>query len=182
MDFDIKGRNNIFTGRAFQVELLQLQLPNGKVRQYELINHPGAVTIVPVDNDGNILFVRQFRVGAGKTLLELPAGTLGKGEEPAHCASREIREETGMAAGEMKELGSFYLAPGYSSEYMHIFLATDLTYDPLPEDDDEFLELTAIPVEEVYQMAAAGEINDGKTLAALLLAHPYIHDMKRNNL
>ncbi len=181
MAFDIKDRNIIFTGRAFQVNLLQMQLPNGKIRQYELIDHPGAVTIVPVDNEGNILFVTQFRVGAGKSLLELPAGTLGKGEEPFHCASREIREETGMAAGEMKELGSFYLAPGYSSEYMHIFLATKLTHDPLPEDEDEFLELTALPVEKAYQMATAGEINDGKTLAALLLAQPYIHDMKHDN-
>ncbi len=181
MNFEITSRSTVFTGRVFKVDQLQLQLPDGKISQYELISHPGAVTIVPVDGEGNILFVSQFRVGAGKALLELPAGTLSINEDPLVCAHREIREETGMAAREMKKLGSFYLAPGYSSEYMHIFLATGLYHDPLPGDEDEFLEQVAIPVTRVYQMANAGEIDDGKTLAALLLAQSCIYDMKHPN-
>lgn len=181
MECAINSRKEIFKGKVFTVEQLQVQLPNGRTSLYELISHPGAVTIIPIDNEGNMLFVSQFRVGAEKALLELPAGTLSYNEEPLHCASREIREETGMAASEMQELGSFYLAPGYSSEYMHIFLATGLYPSPLPGDEDEFLELVTIPVAEVYQMAYSGKIEDGKTLAALLLARNWLYDKKHLN-
>ncbi len=181
MTSEIKSRKEIFKGKVFTVEQLQVRLPDGHSTVYELIDHPGAVTIIPVDNEGNILFVSQFRVGAEKALLELPAGTLSPQEEPLHCASREIREETGMAASQMQELGSFYLAPGYSSEYMHIFLATGLYPAPLPGDEDEDIELVKIPIEEVYQMANSGKIEDGKTLAALLLANDWLCDKKHLN-
>jgi len=132
------------------------------------------VTIVPLDEEHNIIFVRQYRLGAEKVLLELPAGTLTPGEEPQHCAEREMREETGMRADEWVTLGDMYLAPGYSSEHMTIFLATDLHTDPMMGDEDEFLDVEKIPVEMVYQMVRQNRINDGKSLAALLLAMPYL--------
>ena len=113
-------------------------------------------------------------MGSDGLLLELPAGVLEEGEDPLVSAEREIREEIGMGAEELRELGGFYLAPGYTDEYMTIFLATGLHPSPLEPDEDEFLNLVTMSVEEAYQKALAGEIQDGKTLAALLLAMPLI--------
>ncbi len=169
MDFDLLGSEEIYRGRAFKVEQVQARLPNGQVRQFDLVRHPGAVVIIPIDNEGRIWFVRQYRVGAGQVMLELPAGTLEPGEDPEVCAAREVREETGMAAASLHKLGGFYMAPGYTSEYLHIFLANGLTPKPLQADADEFLQTTALPVDNVYGMVARGEIIDGKTLASLLL-------------
>ncbi len=104
------------------------------------------MVILPVDDQGNLFFVRQYRHAAGLDLLELPAGTLDEGEAPEACARREVREETGMAAGKMEHLGGFYLAPGYSTEYMHVYLATGLHSDPLEADADEFLTVEVIPL------------------------------------
>jgi ADP-ribose pyrophosphatase len=108
-------------------------------------------------------------------LLELPAGTLEKDEDPAACAAREIREETGFAADKIEKIGDFYLAPGYSSEFMHVYLAQELRHDPLEADADEFLSLETIPFTEAIQMAERGEMPDAKSLAALLLAKPHLH-------
>lgn len=174
MNFKLMQRERIFTGKIFNVEQVQMQLPNGKTHSYDLVDHPGAVTIVPVDANGNILFVRQYRVGAEQELLELPAGVLKDEEPPADAAAREVREETGMAAKKMQLLGNCYLAPGYSSEYMHIFLATDLFSSPLQQDEDEFLQIEAIPAAKALQMARSGDLRDGKTLAAMLMAEPHL--------
>jgi ADP-ribose pyrophosphatase len=106
--------------------------------------------------------------------LELPAGTLEENEDPALCAAREIREETGMAAGKMTKLGDFFLAPGYSSEYMHVYLMTELYSAPLKQDEDEFLRTEAIPVDTVWEMIRTNQIHDGKTLACLMLAKEYL--------
>ncbi len=103
-------------------------------------------------------------------LLELPAGVLDEGENPLDGARRELREETGMDARELKELGAAYLSPGYCNEYMHFILARELSASPLEPDEDEFMAMEAYPVDEVYRMAYAGEIHDSKSLAALLLA------------
>ncbi len=180
MEFKEIQRNTVFTGKAFNVELVTMLLPNGRETRYDLVNHPGAVTIIPIDEAGRILFVRQFRPGARRELLELPAGVLNSGEDPVGCAGREIREETGMAAGNLRLLGKFFLAPGYSSEYMHVFLATKLAAAPLKADEDEFLRVEAISVAEALHMAENGEIEDGKSLASLLLARPYIDQIRTN--
>ena len=158
-----------YHARAFFVEKVNLRLPNGKTTEYDRLNHSGAVTIVPVDDKGNIYFVRQFRVGADADLLELPAGTLGRNEDPFDCATREVREEVGMAAKEISLLGDFFLAPGYSSEHMYVYLARDLVEDPLPGDEDEFLQVVQLSWEKVKEMIKTNQIKDGKTLAALLL-------------
>ena len=174
MPSKILQSETIYQGRAFSVERVLTQLPDGKERNYDLVRHSGAVTIIPVDAQGRILLVRQFRVGANQKMLELPAGLIEPGEDPVECAARETREETGMAAGSLVKIGEFFMAPGYSSEFLHIFLARDLSHAPLKPDADEFLELETIPVSEVYQMAQSGQIADGKTLAALLLARSHL--------
>lgn len=171
---DIVERNLVYTGRAFRVESVQVRLPDGRKRRYDLVNHRGAVTILPLDEEGRVWFVRQWRIGAQQELLELPAGVLEESEDPTAGAAREVREEIGMAAGTLLEIGQFYMAPGYSTELMHVFLATDLTPDPLRADDDEFLEIIRIPLAQVMEMAQKGEITDGKTLSALLLSQKYI--------
>lgn len=164
----------IFHGRIFDLVQARYQLPNGSEHTYDLVKHHGAVTIVPVDDLGNIWFVRQFRLGAQKMLLELPAGLLEEGETPEASAAREVQEEIGMATRSLVRLGDFYMVPGYSTENIVVFLATGLYTAPLPTDDDEFLEKVSLPIAEVYRMARSGGFQDGKTVAALLLAQPYL--------
>jgi ADP-ribose pyrophosphatase len=174
MTFEWLSNEEIYRGRAFAVEKVKVRLPDGRETHYDLVKHTGAVTIVPVDDQNRIWFVKQYRMGAKGSLLELPAGTLEKDEDPAVCAAREIREETGLAARKTILLGDFFLAPGYSSEHMHVYLMSDLYPAPLQHDDDEFLQTEAIPVEKVWEMIRTNQINDGKTLACLLLAMPYL--------
>ena len=166
----------IYQGRVFGVRRDLVRLPDGRETYYEVVTHTGAVTLVPVDDQGNIWFVRQYRSGARDTLLELPAGTLEPDEDPDVCAYREVREEIGLAASRLEKIGEAYLAPGYSTEYMHYYLATGLYDSPLSGDDDEFLDKQAIPVGEVYRMAEQGLLRDTKTLAALLLALPFLKE------
>ncbi len=167
-------QETIYRGHAFNVRRDEVRFPNQHTTHLDIIEHVGAVTILPIDSAGRILFVRQYRHATGKELLELPAGTLNLGEQAESCARREIREETGYAAGNLTKLGEFYLAPGYSTEYMVVYLATELHSDPLPGDLDEFITLEVIPIDRAYEMALNGELQDGKSLAALLLARPHI--------
>lgn len=174
MKFELLQSEILFQGRAFGIRRDHLKTPSGRVAKYDIIEHHGSVILVPIDAAGNVHFVRQYRHAAGGELLELPAGTLEPGEEPTECARREIREEIGMAASSLREIGSFYLVPGYSTEYMHVFLATGLQENPLPPDTDEYLSVEKIPFIQALAMARKGEIPDAKSLAALLLAQNYI--------
>jgi ADP-ribose pyrophosphatase len=174
--FEIIDHKVGFEGRAFQVDRLNLRLPDGGSHVFELVRHRDSVSIMPIDAGGNLLFVSQYRVGAERDLLELPAGVLEAGEDPLEGAGREVREETGMAARRLDLVGQAYLAPGYSTELMYFFLARDLYPAPLAQDADEFIDLVRIPVAEAYRMARAGEFFDSKTLAALLLAETHIAD------
>ncbi|MEA3327756.1 MAG: NUDIX hydrolase [Chloroflexota bacterium] len=174
MSFNILNHEKQYRGHAFDVAKVHISLPDGRKRYYDLVEHGNSVTIVPVDPQGRIYFVLQHRIGSNNILLELPAGVLNEGETPLQCAKREIREEIGMAAGEIIQLGSFYLAPGYTDEYMTIFLATGLYEAPLPPDEDEFLTVEVMPAAEAFRKVYAGELHDGKTLAALMLAQPYL--------
>ena len=170
MSFIELKRDRQYHGPIFDVIKVQTQLPDGRKRSYDLVEHGDSITILPVDEQGAIWFVTQHRIGAGCSLLELPAGVLDPGESPMDCAQREIREEIGMAAKNWTELGAFYLAPGYMDEYMTVFLATGLSQSPVDPDEDEFITIKKIPVNEVYQKVDKGDFHDGKTLAALLLA------------
>jgi len=170
--FKLVKSEDVYRGKAFKVRLDTVQMQNGRDTKWDVVDHVGSVGMVPVDADGSIIFVRQYRHAVRLDLLELPAGTLHDGELPEACAARELREETGLEAGHLEPLGSFYLAPGYSSELMHVFLATDLRPNPLPADEDEFLQVERLPARRAVQMAEQGEIPDAKSVAALLLARP----------
>jgi len=175
MPFELIKSEIILQGRAFKIRRDHLKTPDGRETKYEIVEHGGSVVIIPVDEQGNIWFVRQYRHAAGMDLLELPAGTRDSVDEPyEECAAREIREETGMEAGKLEDLGKFYLAPGYSTELMGVFLATNLKHNPLDPDADEFLSVEKMPVKDAIAMAERGEMPDAKSLAALLLARPHL--------
>ncbi len=174
MPFELLRSEILLKGRAFTIRRDLLKTPDGRETKYDIIEHVGSVVLVPLDEAGNVLFVRQYRHAAGLDLLELPAGTLDEGEDPDVCAAREIREETGFAADEMQKIGDFYLAPGYSTEFMRVYLARSLRHDPLEADADEFLSVERIPAAEALRMAEQGELPDAKSLAALLLARRYL--------
>ena len=174
MPFEWIRSEVILEGRAFKIRRDYLKAPDGAETRLEIVDHGGSVVLLPLDEQNNLLFVRQYRHAVGADLLELPAGTRDEEEPYEDCARREIREETGMAAGDLQKLGEFYLAPGYSTEFMAVFLATELKEDPLQADDDEFLQLEKIPLKKAILMAEQGEIPDAKSLAALLLARPHL--------
>lgn len=178
MMFELIKSEVIYPGRAFTIRRDHLRLPDGRTTKFDIVEHHGSVVLLPVDANGNLIFVRQYRHAAGLDLLELPAGTLDEGEKPEDCARREIREETGMAAGKLEDIGGFYLAPGYSTEYMYVYLATDLRYDPLEADADEFLQIERIPIQRALEMAQKGEIPDAKSLAAFLMAKPELEKLR----
>ncbi len=171
---EILKRDIGYRGRAFEVHRLDLQLPDGRRHEFDLVAHNNSISIMPLDGEGNLLFVRQYRVGAEEELLELPAGVLDDGEDPLEGAMREVREETGLAARKIILLGRGYLAPGYDSEMMYFYLASDLYPAPLEQDADEFISLVKIPVKEAYRMGREGEFHDSKTMAALFLAEKFL--------
>ena len=174
MPFELIKSETLLQGRAFKVRRDYLKTPNGDETQLEIIEHGGSVVVVPIDNDGNLLLVRQYRHAAQQDLLELPAGTRDKNEPFEDCAAREIREETGMEAGKLQKVGNFYLAPGYSTEFMAVFLATELRPNPLQADFDEFLQVEKMPVRKAVDLFQSEAMLDAKSLAAWLLAKPHL--------
>lgn len=177
MKFETLSSTIVYTGRVYSLRKDIVRLPDGKESQLDILEHGGGVAILPVDAQGRILFVTQYRQAVGQELLELPAGTLEAGEEPQLAAHREIREEVGMSAGRLEKLGEFFLAPGYSSERMHVFLAADLQPAPLEQDEDEFLAITTLPAAEAYRLIERGQIPDAKTVLILLLAQERLRQM-----
>jgi len=174
MEFKTIGSQTVYQGLVFNVHKDQVRLPDGRKAILDIVKHRPAVTIIPVDDDGNIWFIQQYRHPAGEILLEFPAGVMETGETPEVSAQRELREEIGMAAGEMISIGGFYLAPGYSTEYMHIYLAKNLYEAPLPADENEFIRIKKIPQEQVARLAYNGQIKDAKSIAAIFLASQHL--------
>jgi len=174
MPFELIRSEPLLQGRTFKIRRDYLKTPDGKETKFEIVEHGGSVVVVPIDEFGNMWFVRQYRHAAGKDLLELPAGTRDGNEPYEECAAREIREETGMEAGTLVKVGEFYLAPGYSTEFMGVFLATDLKHNPLDPDADEFLSVEKMSVKSAMELVERGEVPDAKSLAALLLARPHL--------
>ena len=179
MTFRINKTETIYTGPIFTVDRLEVTLPNNRSRSYDRILIQNAVTILPVDDLGNVLFVQQYRVGSLSSMLELPAGKIENEEDALVTANREIREETGMASQKMQPVGKFFASPGYTSEYMHAFLATGLYDSPLSPDSDEFIHLVKIPLSKLLEMIQSGEIQDAKSLATFMLAQPYLQPLLR---
>jgi ADP-ribose pyrophosphatase len=160
----------VFDGNLLKVYRDTVELPNGKAASREFIRHPGAVAVVPITADGKIILVRQYRYPLGKAILEVPAGKLDQGEEPDHCARRELEEETGYVANQLRRVSSIYTTPGFTDEMIHLYVADDLTLAKQCPDEDEFLDVEAYSKEEVQKMINDGTINDAKSMLALLLA------------
>jgi len=166
----IDGRR-VFEGRMISVEVDRVRFADGAEAVREVVRHPGAVVVVPLLSDGRVLLERQFRYPAGLELVELPAGKLDPGEDPLECARRELAEETGHGAASWRLLASFYSAPGFCDEVMHCFLAEGLAPGAQGHtDDDERIELLAVPWAEALAMIDSGAIRDAKSIAGVLLA------------
>lgn len=163
-----------FEGRIIDVEVLDVELPGGKTGYREIVNHPGGVGIVALTDDNKILMVRQFRKPIEKAILEIPAGKLEKGEDPLECGKRELEEETGYKAAEFVSLGYLYPSPGFANEVTHIYLAWGLEKGEVNPDEDEYLDILEISVEEVYSAIMKNEINDAKTVIGFFKAMEYI--------
>lgn len=157
-----------YEGHLFDVVVDTIEMEGGVVATREVLKHPGAVALVPVTDDGNLLLVTQYRHAAGGRLLELPAGTLESGEDPAEAAVRELQEEVGKAPGRLEPLGGFYVAPGYTSEYIHLFVATDLRDSRLAGDEDEDIEVEVRSASEALAAIDSGEICDAKSVIGVL--------------
>jgi ADP-ribose pyrophosphatase len=166
----------VFQGRVVRLRLDTVRLPSGREAKREVIAHPGAVAVIPLHDDGTVVLIRQFRQAAGQVLLEIPAGTLEPGEAPEECARRELAEETGLAAEDMLPLFASYLAPGYSSELLHVFLARGLRPAEGTPDADENIQRAVMPLAEAVRWILAGEIHDAKTICGLLLAERIVRD------
>ncbi len=158
----------LHAGKNFSFKTDEVQLPNGKTTTRDVVDHPGAVAIVPILDDGRILLVKQYRYATGKELLEIPAGTLEAGEALDTCARRELREETGYTAGSMKRIISMYVAPGYSNELIHVFFATELKQGEKNTEEDEDITTEAYGCDELLDMIEKNTIEDAKTVAGVL--------------
>jgi ADP-ribose pyrophosphatase len=159
----------LFKGHAFNVRRDEVVQPSGRKAAREIVDRANAIAVVALDKDGNILLERQWRQATAKVLLEIPAGGIEPGEEPVGAVSREMQEETGYLPRKIESLGGFYLAPGYSTEYLHVFLATDLVPSRLTAEDTDEIELVPTPPRDILRLIADGTLEDGKSIAGLLL-------------
>ncbi len=157
----------LHVGKNFSFKTDKVKLANGKETVRDVVDHPGAVAIVPV-HDGDVVLIRQYRYSTQSEILEIPAGTLEIDEDPYACAVRELKEETGYAAGNWSKLLSAYVAPGYSNEIIHIYVAEDLTPIGSDPEEDESIKVERYPFERVLDMIDTNEIRDAKTIAGVL--------------
>lgn len=158
----------LFEGHIVTLKLDRAQLPNGSLASREVVEHPGGVAVLPLDAEGCVIMVRQYRYPLHNILLELPAGKLEKGEDHRVCGIRELQEEVGITADEVIYLGGLYLSPGYSNEVLHLYLARGLHQGECHPDEDEFLEIERVPFDKLLDMVMRDEIHDAKTVAAVL--------------
>jgi ADP-ribose pyrophosphatase len=170
MNFQVISQKTLFQGKVFNLRQDTLQFEDGRRFQLDVIEHGGAVTFIPMESDQSIWLVRQYRHAVAEELLELPAGGLNPGEPPEIAVKRECREEVGLAPGRVIRLGQAYLAPGYSSELLHFYMAFDLQPSPLPQDEDEVLTAEQFTWQQAMDMLHAGQFSDAKTVVGLTLA------------
>jgi ADP-ribose pyrophosphatase len=155
----------------------KVSLPNGEQSTREVVEHAGAVAVVALDNDNNIIMVRQYRKPVEMVLMEIPAGTMEEDEDPLLCAQRELREETGFSAEKWDKILSYFSAPGFTDEFLHLYLATGLTRGETDLDEDEFVETVHLPLTEAYRSIFAGHIADGKSIIGI----QYAMSREKNN-
>ncbi len=168
----------IFNGVAIHLFKDEILLPNGKKSVREVIRHPGAVCVLPLTEQGEIIFVNQFRYALGKVTLEVPAGKLEKGEDPLVAAMRELSEETGLDAKNVVAMGELYTTPALIDEIIYMYIATDLYQGEKHPDEDEFVDTVKIPLEKAVEMVMNGEIRDSKTQIIILKADKYFKENK----
>lgn len=159
----------IFTGKIVSLQVDDVLLPNGKTSKREIIKHPGAVAIIALTAENKIVLVEQFRKALERTIVEIPAGKLEEGEDPTVCAIRELEEETAYTCEKIEWLMSFYTSPGFANEIIHLYIATNLTkkHHPLPLDDDEFVRVIELTLDEAIQYVKDQKIYDAKTAYAI---------------
>ena len=160
----------IFDGKILRVRIDTVRLPDGRRASREVVEAQPAVVVVPIDADDNVILVRQYRYAVGAALLEAPAGKVEGSEAPAECAQRELQEETGQMARSLQSLGQFWMSPGFCTELMYAYVGRDLAPSALEPDPDEFIETVKTPVSSISGLIQRGEIQDAKTIAALLMA------------
>ena len=166
--FRVIHSRRVFEGHVVNLRVDTIDVGEGRTVEREIVEHPGSMVAVPIDDRGRVLLVRQYRHPPGQRLLELPAGGLEPGEDPEATVRRELREEIGLSPGVIERVGGFYTAPGFLTEFLHLFVARDLTPDPLDGDWDEDIEVVPTPLDEVRGLIDSGEIIDAKSIAGLL--------------
>ena len=167
----------VYRGRIVNIHMDEVSLPNNQVSQREVVEHPGGVVILPLDDRMQVITVTQYRYAMGRTMTELPAGKLEPGEkaDPAAAALRELREEVGAIPGSFVPLGILHSSPGIFTETLHLYLARDLRFEDPEPDEDEFLQIERIPFDIMVQRIMDGSITDSKTVAAVLKAKVRLH-------
>ncbi|PJF39369.1 MAG: ADP-ribose pyrophosphatase [Phototrophicales bacterium] len=168
-----KEQQLVYNGRIVNLYIKHIQLPSGSTVKHEVIEHSGAVAIIPFIDDQRVMLIRQYRPAIGKYLLEIPAGTLEPHENPDDAAIRELREEIGYRANELIHIGGIYVAPGYSTEFIHLYIAKQLVYDPLKADTDELIEAIPMSISEALIAISKGDIQDAKSVVGLLRAYQH---------
>ena len=168
MEEQTLATEKIFEGRRINLRVDRVVLPSGRETTREIAGYPNSVGIVALDADENVILVRQYRYAVVKTLLEIPAGGMEVGENPRQSAIRELEEETGYSAGSMEQIGGAYAAPGYSTEFLYLYLATGLKPGTSRNDEDEAIEVVPVPLKDIPQLIRSGELCDGKSIIGLL--------------
>lgn len=158
---------HIYKGKVVTLNIDTVTLPNGVTIDLEIVRHPGAAAVVPVKDNETVVLIKQFRHAAGGFIYEIPAGKLHPGEDPKHCAVRELEEEVGYQAGKLELLSSIFTAPGFTDEVIHIYRATELTRGRQNLDRDEVLEVVEMSLKEALEMIRLGKIRDAKTMVGL---------------
>ncbi len=158
----------IYSGRAVRLRVDRVQMPSGRQTSREVVEHSDCVAIVAIDDNDNVLLVNQYRQAIGKELLEIPAGGIDPGEDAEAAVRREMREETGFLPRRVTSLGGFYSSPGFCTEYLHLYLATDLVSSPLYAEDTEIIKLVRVPTSQIPELLSSGRICDAKSIAGLL--------------
>ncbi len=171
MPFTVRRSREVYRGRVIRVVVKDVVLPNGRRATWNVVEHPGAVTIVPLFENGDVLLVRQFRAAIGAWLYELPAGTLEPGEPPAATARRELIEETGFRCRTLRKVSEFYTVPGFCTEKMRLFVAEGLTPAHAEGDEDEVIRPVRLAYGKAMTMIRKGRIRDAKSIVGLMLAH-----------
>ena len=164
----IRSEELAWEGAIFDVSKLEVELPNGRLARRDIVRHPGAAAVVALTENGKIALVRQYRTALDRVTVEIPAGKLDPGEDPLDCARRELTEETGFSAGRIAYLTTIATSAGFADELIHIYLATQLSFEGADPDDDEFINVDLVPLSELIDAVLDGKIEDAKTVVGAL--------------